>query len=211
MTRKAAIALFALIVSAAPLAAKDYVYAPRLAEPGETVSTTEGLLVREVEVRKGDTLSAISKRFSGRGAYFPQILLFNSIKNPDLIYPGDLLRVPVGKNAKTAKGSKKPSASAPSPSVEKQKTADTGRAEEPKLTPQPAKPATAETKTAAGKPVASEEQVLYARGLAAYKKGDCKLAIGHFEKFIANYPESSLLADVSLYHADCLIKLSSQP
>jgi hypothetical protein len=30
--------------------------------------------------------------------YFPQILLFNSIKNPNLIYPGSTLRIPMAQN-----------------------------------------------------------------------------------------------------------------
>ncbi len=56
-----------------------------------------GILVQEIEVRKGDTLYDLSRKFSGHGMYFPQILLFNSIKNPNLIRTGDTLRIPVSK------------------------------------------------------------------------------------------------------------------
>jgi hypothetical protein len=55
----------------------------------------EGILVTEVPVQKGDTLYDISRKYSGRGMYYPQILLFNKIKNPNLIYPGNTLKVPV--------------------------------------------------------------------------------------------------------------------
>ena len=56
----------------------DYLYSPAPVE-GEAVG--DGVLVREVTVKKGDNLSRISKRYSGRDYYYPQILLFNEIKN----------------------------------------------------------------------------------------------------------------------------------
>lgn len=55
----------------------------------------DGILVQEIEVQKGDTLFDLSRKFSGHGMYFPQILLFNSIKNPNMIYSGKTLRIPV--------------------------------------------------------------------------------------------------------------------
>ncbi|MFZ4855928.1 MAG: LysM peptidoglycan-binding domain-containing protein [Desulfuromonadaceae bacterium] len=55
----------------------------------------DGIIVQEIDVQKGDTLYDISRKFSGRGMYFPQILLFNTIHNPNLIYPGSKLKVPI--------------------------------------------------------------------------------------------------------------------
>jgi LysM repeat protein len=73
-------------------------YVPQPVISGQKAPSQNGILVQEIEIRKGDTLYDLSRKFSGRGMYFPQILLFNSIKNPDLIRAGDTLRVPVSKH-----------------------------------------------------------------------------------------------------------------
>jgi len=78
-----------------PVWGGQYLYAPQPVTPPMKTTSQEGILVQEVEVRKGDTLYGLSRKLIGRGMYYPQILLFNSIKNPDLIYPGHTLRVPV--------------------------------------------------------------------------------------------------------------------
>ncbi len=70
-------------------------YAPQPAATVQKSPSQEGIIVQEIEVQKGDTLYGLSRKFSGRGMYFPQILLFNTIKNPNLIYPGNKLKVPV--------------------------------------------------------------------------------------------------------------------
>jgi LysM repeat protein len=76
-----------------------FLYTPHQVPPSEKASSQDGILVQEIEVQKGDTLYGLSHKFSGRGMYFPQILLFNSIKNPNLIYTGDILKVPVKENS----------------------------------------------------------------------------------------------------------------
>jgi nucleoid-associated protein YgaU len=47
-------------------------------------------------VRSGDTLSKIAKHFYGDASKFPLIFKANTdqLKNPDLIYPGQVLRIP---------------------------------------------------------------------------------------------------------------------
>lgn len=94
-------ALIVLIISLAlPAWGQQYfLYAPQPATSGQKNSTKDGILVEEIEVHKGDSLYSISRKFSGHGMYFPQILLFNSIHNPSLIYPGKMLKVPVTKGA----------------------------------------------------------------------------------------------------------------
>ena len=77
---------------------KYLLYTPQPAPSGQKTSAQEGILVQEVEIQKGDTLFDLSRKFSGHGMYFPQILLFNSIKNPNLIYAGKTLKVPVTQN-----------------------------------------------------------------------------------------------------------------
>lgn len=79
-----------------------YLYEPKPTDPDAKWQLKEGILVKEVSIRKGDTLYDISHRFSGHGMYYPQILLFNDIKNPNLIYTGDTLRIPISKGESTA-------------------------------------------------------------------------------------------------------------
>lgn len=88
-----------LFLSLAPSAWSQqyFLYSPKPVSPEETKPAKDDVLVREVPVRKGDTLSGISREHSGRGSYYPQIMLFNDIKNPDLIHAGEILKVPVAR------------------------------------------------------------------------------------------------------------------
>jgi len=71
-------------------------YTPKPAEKEQVpASPGEGILVRSITVKRGDTLSNISHKYIGRASWYPQVLLFNSIEDPDLIYTGDKLLVPV--------------------------------------------------------------------------------------------------------------------
>ncbi len=45
-------------------------------------------------VKKGDTLSAIAKRELGDASRWPELAALNSIPNPDLIYPGQEIKLP---------------------------------------------------------------------------------------------------------------------
>jgi len=84
------------ICFAVPAWGQQYLlYTPQPAAAEQKTPPQDGILVQEIEIQKGDTLYDISRKFSGRGMYYPQILLFNSIKNPDLIHSGKTLRVPV--------------------------------------------------------------------------------------------------------------------
>jgi nucleoid-associated protein YgaU len=49
-------------------------------------------------IQKGDSLSAIAKRYYGNAKDYPRIFEANRevIKNPDLIYPGQKIRIPLG-------------------------------------------------------------------------------------------------------------------
>ena len=48
-------------------------------------------------VQKGDTLSAIANEYYGEAMKYPTIFEANRpmLKDPDLIYPGQVLRIPV--------------------------------------------------------------------------------------------------------------------
>lgn len=47
----------------------------------------------EYTVQKGDSLWKIAKRFYGDGRAYTVLASRNKIKNPDLIYPGQVLRI----------------------------------------------------------------------------------------------------------------------
>ena len=100
MTRRlcgTAVALLLLALAPAVWSQQYFLYSPKAASPEDKVQAKDGVLVREVSVQRGDTLSGLSRKFSGHGSYFSQILLFNDIKDPNLIYAGRTLRVPVSK------------------------------------------------------------------------------------------------------------------
>ncbi len=107
-TACSSIAAAFLIFCAVPAFCQQYyLYSPAAVPKSEKpAAKTDGVLVREVAVEKGDTLFGISRRFNGRGSYYPQILLFNDLKNPHLIHPGDTLKIPVS----TATGEEHPAA-----------------------------------------------------------------------------------------------------
>lgn len=45
------------------------------------------------KVVKGDTLWAIAKRYLGNGAKYPELAKLNKISNPNLIYPGQVIKL----------------------------------------------------------------------------------------------------------------------
>lgn len=53
--------------------------------------------VEYYEIQKGDTLSAIAKKFLGQASAYPKIFEANRevIKDPNLIYPGQKIRIPI--------------------------------------------------------------------------------------------------------------------
>ena len=101
MTRRASglvvfAALFSFTLPA--IGQQYYLYSPKAADSETRVNySNREILVSEILVKKGDTLSGISKKYSGKGSYYPQILLFNSIRNPNLIRIGESIRVPLKK------------------------------------------------------------------------------------------------------------------
>jgi len=72
---------------------------PKAAEEKKVIKVTE-TKVREVskpvskahKVVKGDTLWAICKKELGDGSKYPEIAKLNGIKNPNLIFPGQVIR-----------------------------------------------------------------------------------------------------------------------
>lgn len=101
MTQRACGTTLALMLLslALPVQGQDlYLYSPTPVSPDDKGQAKDGVLVREIQIQRGDTLSGLSRKYNGRGFYYPQIMLFNDIKNPNLIYTGDTLKVPLGKD-----------------------------------------------------------------------------------------------------------------
>jgi TolA-binding protein len=189
--------------------AGSYLYVPTpVTEEQVRQKQEDAVAVREVTVARGDTLKRISRRFSGRASYFPQILLFTRIANPDLIHPGQVLRVPVAPASLAAATGDAPVAPA-------------SKAAQPAPVPPPETPATpapapiAEKKavvtaitTAKPDAIAPAEQALFTKAVKAANKGKYRQAIETFDRFLARYPGSPLAADATLYRADCYLRLS---
>lgn len=62
-----------------------------------TSSPAPKIKPRTHKVVRGDTLWAIAKKFYGKGSQYPKIYNANKdkVKNPNLIYPGQVLTIPV--------------------------------------------------------------------------------------------------------------------
>jgi len=222
MTKSARSTLCLLLFSLLPLVAESSEYmlfSPRPIE-GELLMPErgKGVLVKRITIQRGDTLSQISRDFSGKGSYFPQILLFNDITNPDRIFAGKELMVPVSKQTALSESS------APrgqvSPPVKKSAVSKTARAKQ--SAPKTTAPAVKHQRPGADKPAAKkqvpdstqlryqDEQDSYSKALNAYRREEHEQALALFSRFLERYPSSPLAPDASLYKAECLLKLAGQ-
>lgn len=198
-------ALFALLF-VTPLGAQDYLYTPAPAD--STAVSPDGVLVREVTVKKGDTLYHLSRQFSGRGGYYPQILLFNELKNPNLIYPGEVLRIPVSRRGKAVLEAT-PRRKAKS-MLRKQRHASSASSPVSRKSPDQKVSAQKPVAVAAASVVGVNERTNYEALQETLKRGDCEAALPLLDSFIASYPNSSLAPEVTLNRAECYLKISSQ-
>lgn len=172
--------------------ARQYLYRPEpLDAPRSGLPVTEGVLVTEITIERGDTLFSLARRHLGRGFYYPQILLFNHIPNPDLIYAGHTIRIPV------------------------RPAADAGTVASPPRTqqlPEPVVPSRPSPSPPSGsdRNPSPDNPDLFATAVAAYKRGDCRTAVELFDRFLGSQSTSPLAADALLYRADCFLKLSGE-
>lgn len=229
--RLVASSLVLSLASLAPAGGAEYLrYAPQPSDGKPMSGPGEGVLVKRITIEKGDTLYSLSRRFNGKGTYFSQILLFNEITNPNLIYAGNRLLVPlqpgqgegvmtpsrrVGPAAQGKSGGKHP---AVSPAVSLEPKEKKQMAKVPSASVVPALPSRA-SQPVAPRPVSSppavrtfdeNEQTLFEKGVGAYKSGQYQQSLDAFDRFLARYPESPLLPDATLYRADALMKMAGQ-
>jgi TolA-binding protein len=180
-------------VTPAFAAEEFHLYKPEKVQSQNIPAPGSGVLTKTITIQKGDTLKKLSRRYSGRSAFFPQILLFNRIKNPDLILAGAQLQVPLSQQAAlSAPEKEKPVA------VRKRKHATHKSAvrHEKRI---PSSPAV--SGTAGGR--------LFKRGVRAFEAMHYRQAIDIFDDFLKAYPNSPNAADATLYRAECYEKLSA--
>ena len=198
MTRGVSIALMitlACAISSAAFCDDYYLYKPEKVREQNIPTPGEGVLTKTITIHKGDTLSRLSRKFSGRSAFFSQILLFNRIKDPDLIYAGAQLRVPLSRSVVTTGEAREEN---PRETKVKRPSARKHANKHGKLT----------TSAPAGYDRA--EQRLYKRGVAAFAAGHYHKALDVFNEFLATYPNSPDAAEAALYQAECYMKLSGE-
>jgi TolA-binding protein len=195
MARGLAITVVIILVGAvtsASAAEEYYLYKPEKVQSQNIPAPGSGVLTKTITIQEGDTLSKLSRRFSGRSAFFPQILLFNQIKNPDLIYAGAQLQVPLSQQAALSA----PRKEAPSAVRKKKHTTHKSAVRHEKRIPS----AQAVSGTAGER--------LFKHGVRAFEARDYRQAIHIFDEFLASYPNSLNAADATLYRAECYENLS---
>jgi len=186
-------------------------YTPKPSAGSEVpASPAQGVLVKKVKVKRGDTLARLSREHLGEASLYPQMLVFNEIGNPDLIYAGAdlLIPVPPGREAagrkavhgaRTAHGAKKATHGKRGKKHHRRHAAATAAA----TAGAPAAPVAA--------PVAAGgEKGSFERARRAYAARNYQKAQALFGDFLKAYPHSSLAPDASLYRADCFLHLSGQ-
>lgn len=173
--------------------ASDYLlYLPSEADTSAAPRPGNGVLVKRIIIKKGDTLSALSQQFSGKGTFFPQILLFNEIHNPNLIYAGKELLVPLSA-AHSLSTVRRPTSVVPVVPRHRSTTFHPKR----------------DSFTNSGKDsVMSAERHLYEQSAALFTEGKYHEALDGFSRFLKQYPSSPLAPDASLFRGDCYLRLS---
>jgi hypothetical protein len=63
-------------------------------EEEEDISGEKVEVIQTIDVKRGDTLWHIAEKYLEDPNLWPELLKYNKIDNPDLIHPGDKLRVP---------------------------------------------------------------------------------------------------------------------
>jgi len=187
--------LFLLLFVFTPLAlAGDYLlYLPNQVAASQPLIPGEGVMVKKIIIKRGDTLAALSRQFSGKASYYPQILLFNKIRNPNLIYAGNELLVPLTTGIALHKQALPPP-STPTP-------VNAIPVNDPMLS--------SATEDRRGSPVQSAERQLYEQAVTLFTQAKYREALKGFTLFLEKYPHSSLVPDARLYRGDCFLRLSA--
>jgi TolA-binding protein len=205
----------------------------------DQIQVKDGVSFREVTVVAGDTLSSIAVRYHKEGASYSEILRVNKITNPGRIKAGDVVKVVLNRKLQNRPKTAKQGATAALATTAPSPPAATNVAVKKTLPKQlrfinnstvrmtpvgiasaiPTAPVPDQAVIPAAnhclngqQPVASASdsgQKMYEQAIKSYRQGDFKTAIRLFGELLAEHPDSSLAADVSLFIADCYLKLSN--
>lgn len=184
--------LLLFLCPSSALAGDLLLYLPNPLDTAAPPLPAEGVLVKKITIKQGDTLAALSRQFSGKGSYYPQILLFNKIPDPNLIYAGHELLVPLSRRVFVKK---QPSATAGARTTSSARSAISSQNK-------PDQTKRAETIV----PLA--ERQLFDQSVALFTHGKYREALDGFNRFLNLYPHSSLVPKASLYRGDCFLRLS---
>jgi hypothetical protein len=166
-------------------------YLPSSLETESTPPGEEGILVKKITIRRGDTLSNLSRHYAGRGYYYPQILLFNKISDPNRIFAGRELLVPVSSPVSRRKPAHTPSGMTRGSNLRDAIRDPSG----PKSREDEKRPSLA-------------EQRLYKQAVALMDRKEYHRALNGLSLFLKKYPDSPLSPDAHLHRADCYLRLS---
>jgi len=145
---------------------------------------SQGITVlSRMTIRKGDSLWRIARRTLGRGDYYPLLLAFNAIQNPDLIYEGRSLLLPAGTLDRH-------------PALASRLSGKTATI----VFPPPAASTQVEPKAA---PPDNEDKAEVQAIVELASKGDCAGVIAAADRYLARHPRSSRRAAVLLHQAEC--------
>ena len=215
--RSVAVVLALAVMQAVPAAAEEFLLYSPTPQQGEPAipHQGDGVLVKRRTIVKGDTLTKIARENIGQGSYYPQILLFNDIANPNLIYAGKTVLVPVVKPGPVTASKPVVEAAPVLPAETQKKAVPVAAADKTVKGAKPEKKVAAATKTATAVPPAakssqSAEQTLYAKGISEYNGGHYQQALNSFSRFIEKFPNSPLMPDAKLYKAESLLNLSNK-
>jgi len=185
--------LLLFLFHSSALAGDFLLYLPNSVDTAAPPLPGEGVLVKKITIKRGDTLAALSRHFSGKGVYYPQILLFNKIRNPNLIYAGQELLVPL-----SGRLARKKQFVTPVAGTRVTSGVRPGTLSQQKNVPEK----TAETA------VSSAELQLFEQSASLFAQGKYHEALEGFNSFLKFYPHSTLVPNASLYRADCFLRLS---
>lgn len=184
--------LLLFLVCSPAMAGEYLLYQPNPSEREVLPLPGEGVLVKKIIIKRGDTLSALSRQFSGKSSYFPQILLFNKIRNPNLIYAGQELLVPLSESHVLQKTLR------PNSDLSDKTGVRTSIRSKQRSS----------SKISGRNRVPSAERHLFGQAASFFAQGKYRQALEGFNSFLKQYPHSSLVPDASLYRGDCFLRLS---
>lgn len=177
-------------------------------------------VLSRLTVRKGDSLWRISKRALGRGSYYPQILAFNQIENPDRIYEGRTLLMPAGpltRHPELASRFAGKSATIEFPAVAGSAEAEPalippsgmGREDEPR--PKEVRGKRTGAVVAPGGMRKGSGEEAEARTIADWAdQGKCDHVVAAADRFLAKHRDSAYLATVLWQQAECYRSMALQ-